>query len=92
MEEYLVKCKDYLLADTASCIMIAGHTDAIGTDNYNINLGERRAANVKNYLLTMGFSNSCIRTSSLGETTPLADNTSEEGRAKNRRVELKINQ
>jgi outer membrane protein OmpA-like peptidoglycan-associated protein len=92
LEEYLVSCKDYLLTDTSSCLMIAGHTDAIGSDNYNMDLGIRRASSVKNYLLSMGFSNSCIRTSSLGETAPIADNASEEGRAKNRRVELEINQ
>lgn len=92
MDNFCEECKNYLLIDTSACLLITGHTDSKGTEEYNMRLGEKRAQNVKQYLLTMGFSNACMKINSRGESEPIAENTSSEGRAKNRRVELVINQ
>jgi len=92
LDEFCEECKNYLLMDTAACLLITGHTDSKGAEQYNMKLGEKRALNVKQYLLTMGFSDACMNTISSGETEPVAENTTSEGRAKNRRVELVINQ
>jgi outer membrane protein OmpA-like peptidoglycan-associated protein len=72
-------------------IRLDGYTDSIGTDEYNIKLSERRATAVKNYLIKeAGVSSSKITAVGHGEADPVADNKTEEGRAKNRRVEISI--
>ncbi len=71
-------------------ILIVGHTDATGTDAYNYRLSERRAAAVKAYAQSQGISASRLTTEGRGETEPIASNTSESGRAQNRRVEIVI--
>jgi outer membrane protein OmpA-like peptidoglycan-associated protein len=73
-----------------SLIDVYGHTDSTGSDAYNQTLSENRASTVANYLATRGVSASRIRSQGYGETMPVADNMSEEGRRKNRRVEIKI--
>jgi OOP family OmpA-OmpF porin len=72
-------------------VNLSGHTDSIGTDAYNQKLSERRAASVKNYLTKKGVDTSRISSQGFGETKPIADNKTKEGRAKNRRVEIKVN-
>ncbi len=71
-------------------VVIEGHTCSIGTDSYNLGLSERRAASVKNYFLTRGISEDRMTTVGYGMRRPIADNTTEEGRRLNRRVEIKI--
>lgn len=69
-------------------IEIHGHTDSVGADAYNQKLSERRAESVKAYLVKQGMDASRITTQGFGETEPVADNKTKEGRAKNRRVEV----
>ena len=69
---------------------IEGNTDAIGSDAYNEKLGMRRAAAVKKYLVEKGISADNLSTESFGESKPVADNKTKEGRAMNRRVEFKV--
>jgi OOP family OmpA-OmpF porin len=71
-------------------VELEGHTDWIGTEKYNQGLSERRAASVMNYLTQKGIDAGRITTRGCGETQPIADNKTREGRAKNRRVEVKV--
>ena len=71
-------------------ILIIGHTDATGADAYNMRLSDRRADAVKAYAMANGISNSRLTTEGRGETEPIADNTTEAGKAQNRRVEVVI--
>ena len=69
---------------------LEGHTDSVGTEKYNQNLSERRAASVRDYIVKGGIDKSRITTKGFGLTKPIADNKTAEGRAKNRRVEIKV--
>ncbi len=71
-------------------ILVMGHTDATGSDDYNQGLSERRANAVTNYIEGRGVAASRVRAKGYGETSPVADNATEEGRAQNRRVEFSI--
>ncbi|WP_030540138.1 OmpA family protein [Sphingobium sp. DC-2] len=71
-------------------IDVYGHTDSDGTDAYNQALSERRAQSVADYLTTHGVQSARIATRGFGETQPIASNATEEGKASNRRVEIKI--
>jgi len=71
---------------------IAGHTDAKGTDSYNLDLSRRRAGNVAAYLVSKGVAANRMSSHGYGESQPVADNGTETGRAANRRVELRITQ
>jgi outer membrane protein OmpA-like peptidoglycan-associated protein len=71
-------------------IVVAGHTDSVGSTEYNQALSERRATSVANYLLSKAVVAARIETVGFGETAPLADNDSAEGRSLNRRVELSL--
>lgn len=71
-------------------VHLEGHTDWIGTEKYNQGLSERRAASVKNYVIGKGIDPSRVTTQGFGETKPIADNKTRAGRAKNRRVEVKV--
>jgi len=77
-------------ADVVS-IKVVGHTDSVGSDSYNQALSERRASSVAAYLLSQGLAPNKITSEGKGESQPVADNDTDEGRAKNRRVELHIN-
>lgn len=68
---------------------VSGHTDWIGTDAYNQALSERRATAVKDYLVRKGIDAGRIRTYAYGESQPVAPNTTAEGRALNRRAEIR---
>lgn len=70
-------------------IAVEGHTDNVGPDTYNQILSKRRAEDVKRYLVDAGIAPGRIQTRGLGSSKPVADNTSREGRAKNRRVEIR---
>lgn len=71
-------------------VIVIGHTDSIGSDEYNLRLGQRRAESVKAYLISKGIDSRLIKTSSRGEREPIADNRTAEGRAKNRRVVIEV--
>lgn len=71
-------------------IVVAGHTDSTGQAAYNQALSERRAAAVRNYLVSQGVSASRIQTVGYGMRQPVDTNATEAGRAQNRRVELTI--
>jgi OOP family OmpA-OmpF porin len=71
-------------------IEISGHTDAVGTEEYNLGLSERRARAVVKYITDKGIDKSRINTLYLGEAKPVDTNATKEGRGKNRRVEFKI--
>ncbi|MBK7105784.1 MAG: OmpA family protein [Ignavibacteriae bacterium] len=71
-------------------VEIQGHTDSDGNDKYNQDLSERRAISVKNYLVNKGISIDRLTTSGFGESKPVADNSTKEGKAQNRRIEFEI--
>ncbi|NSW45430.1 MAG: OmpA family protein [Bacteroidales bacterium] len=71
-------------------IEIAGHTDNIGTFEHNLKLSQERANSVKKYLVSKGISDVRIVAKGYADTQPIASNNTEEGRAKNRRTEVRI--
>lgn len=79
-----------LLQNPDMRVEIQGHTDNIGSDDYNMKLGERRAKTVKDYLVARGISADRLSVRSFGESQPIADNKTADGRAINRRVEFKV--
>jgi len=71
---------------------VFGHTDNIGGDDVNLPLSERRAASVKDYLVHKGLGDQRIETKGFGSSRPVADNSTEAGRSRNRRVEIVLGQ
>lgn len=71
-------------------IVVAGHTDSRGSDEYNQALSERRANSVSQYLLNKGVVQARIDAVGFGEKAPIADNDTDQGRSLNRRVELSL--
>ncbi|WP_151791803.1 OmpA family protein [Acinetobacter soli] len=71
-------------------VKIIGHTDSSGDAGKNLVLSQERAGAVKNYLLTKGLSSDNLSTEGLGSSKPVADNTTAEGRRKNRRIEFEV--
>lgn len=71
-------------------LTVAGHTDNVGSASYNIQLSERRAKAVADYLAGLGVAQARLRIMGFGSERPLASNDSAEGRAQNRRVEIHI--
>ncbi len=80
------------LDDVVKCVispmLIGGHTDNVGGDASNLVLSDARAAAVKTYLVSKGVASDLLSTQGFGESKPIADNASAEGRANNRRIEL----
>jgi outer membrane protein OmpA-like peptidoglycan-associated protein len=71
-------------------IQLEGHTDNIGNATDNLKLSENRAKSVVNYLISKGIDSKRLIAKGYGATQPIADNATDEGRAQNRRTELKI--
>jgi len=71
-------------------IIAVGHTDSVGSDTYNLQLGQRRAEAVKQYLVSQGLEAGRVYTDSKGEREPVADNKTVIGRSKNRRVVVEV--
>jgi len=71
-------------------VEVAGHTDSVGNADYNQGLSERRASTVRDYLINAGANAGSLTARGYGEADPVASNESAEGRARNRRVELRI--
>ena len=73
-----------------SLVDVMGHTDSTGSESYNLDLSRRRAESVATYLTSRGVSRARLATIGYGEQYPRADNATEQGRALNRRVEIRI--
>lgn len=86
----LAKVVRALANNPEKTLSVTGHTDSVGSEEYNQGLSERRAASVKRYLVQSGIEEDRIMTYGRGETEPLVPNESAEARAMNRRVELVI--
>lgn len=86
----LTEAAAVLKENAALKVSVEGHTDAKGTDDYNLKLSMRRAAAVKAFLVQEGVAESRLSTRGLGESQPVASNDTDDGRAQNRRVELKV--
>ncbi|HTM07134.1 MAG TPA: OmpA family protein [Verrucomicrobiae bacterium] len=80
----------FLKENSDKKVELEGHTDSVGTEQYNQGLPRRRAASVKDYLTKRGVDAGRISTRGFGETKPIADIKTAEGRAKNRRIEIKV--
>ena len=86
LDEFVGKVKE-----TPFEVLIAtGHTDAMGSDEYNQALSLRRAAAVRDHLVSRGIDSARVRVEGKGESQPIADNDTAEGRQKNRRVEIEV--
>jgi outer membrane protein OmpA-like peptidoglycan-associated protein len=72
-------------------VSLSGHTDNVGTDAYNVKLSDRRWMSVKDYVVKKGVDGGRVSGQGFGESKPIADNKTAEGRSKNRRVEIKVN-
>jgi OOP family OmpA-OmpF porin len=79
-----------LKAADINTIKVTGHTDSVGTEEYNQKLSERRAASVVTYLEQQQLDAAKLSSEGKGESEPVADNDTDEGRAQNRRVELHL--
>ncbi|HVH89247.1 MAG TPA: OmpA family protein, partial [Terriglobales bacterium] len=86
--ERLAKVSGILLAYSSLKVAIEGHTDSVGTDEFNQRLSEQRAEAVRDYLVSQGVTAQAITARGLGKMQPIASNDSSEGRQRNRRVEL----
>ena len=85
---------DNLTATAMRCadahVEISGHTDSVGSDDTNIQLSQRRAEAVADYLVKAGIPPERLNAVGYGKTRPIASNDSEEGRAQNRRIEFDV--
>jgi outer membrane protein OmpA-like peptidoglycan-associated protein len=88
--EVLSKICGILSVTDAYNLKLEGHTDSVGSDQYNQTLSDRRAGSVDNYLSTCGLDGKIVAVKGFGESKPVASNDTAEGRQKNRRVELVI--
>ncbi len=86
----LDKVADVLDRYNQTYVDVYGHTDSTGADAYNQSLSERRADAVSDYLVSRGVESARLEALGYGETQPIASNDTVEGRAQNRRVEIKI--
>jgi OmpA-OmpF porin, OOP family len=78
------------MLNRATFIEVVGHTDDVGDDDYNMDLSEKRAAAVTTYLIDAGVDGSKIVAVGAGESMPITTNSTNEGRAQNRRVEVRV--
>lgn len=76
--------------DPVSKMVVEGHTDSQGSASYNQDLSQHRAQAVRDYLVTRGIASDRITAEGFGPTRSIADNSSPEGRANNRRVEIVV--
>jgi outer membrane protein OmpA-like peptidoglycan-associated protein len=88
--ETLNSIVDYLILHPERSVKISGHTDNTGSETHNLNLSKKRADVVAEYLVVNGVDIDRVQTSGLGSSKPLVANTTDQGRKKNRRVELLI--
>ncbi|MDO3378183.1 peptidoglycan-associated lipoprotein Pal [Geoalkalibacter halelectricus] len=88
-QEILTRNAAYLRANPEVKVLIEGHTDERGSDEYNLALGERRAQAVRNFLISLGIAPERLSVISYGEELPMDPASNEEAWAKNRRAEFK---
>src|SRR5712671_1194991 len=88
--ERLAKVSGIVLAYQGLRLAVEGHTDSVGTDEYNRHLSEQRAQAVSDYLVAQGIASDAITASGFGKREPVASNDTPEGRQQNRRVELVV--
>ena len=86
--ERLAKVSGIVLAYPSLHIAIEGHTDSVGSDEYNLSLSERRANAVRDYFVQQGIPSDTVNARGFGKSDPVASNDTPEGRQQNRRVEL----
>lgn len=89
-KENLDKLATIINRDDDTVLMIVGHTDSTGDENYNLRLSERRAQSAAEYMISQGLAESRIDIEGRGEYEPIADNSTEAGQQENRRVEVAI--
>lgn len=91
IDEFLGNLKGNLAGGQNALFLVEGHTDNVGSDDFNYELGKRRADTVKRYLVTQGNINPlCVVTVSYGENSPITENDTRDSRARNRRVEILV--
>ncbi|MEW5545795.1 OmpA family protein [Pseudomonas soli] len=76
---------------SVASVKVIGFTDSVGSDSYNQRLSERRASGVAEFLISQGLAPNKVTSQGRGESEPVADNDTDEGRSRNRRVELHLN-
>jgi outer membrane protein OmpA-like peptidoglycan-associated protein len=86
--EKLAKLSGIVLAYPGLKLALEGHTDSIGSDEFNQTLSEKRAMNVRDYLVAQGINMNSLSAIGLGKSDPIASNDTNEGRQQNRRVEM----
>jgi outer membrane protein OmpA-like peptidoglycan-associated protein len=86
--EKLAKVAGIFLAHPGLKMQVEGHTDSVGSEDYNQRLSQNRADSVRTYLVAQGIPSGSVGTAGFGESQPVASNTTEAGRQQNRRVEL----
>src|SRR6266849_5028949 len=89
--EKLAKISGIVLAHPGLNLQVEGHTDSVGSDEFNQQLSERRAGSVRDFLVNQGVSSGSVTSRGFGKTQPVATNDTPEGRQRNRRVELVVN-
>jgi outer membrane protein OmpA-like peptidoglycan-associated protein len=89
--EKLAKISGVVLAHPGLNLQVEGHTDSVGSDDYNQELSEHRAGAVRDFLVQQGVAETAVTARGFGKTQPVASNDTPEGRQKNRRVELVVN-
>jgi outer membrane protein OmpA-like peptidoglycan-associated protein len=87
---YALELKNYLNNHSDKNVTVTGHTDDVGSEESNYNFGLKRAQNVVTYLISQGIDPAKIKGLSKGETEPIADNSTEEGKAQNRRITILV--
>jgi OmpA-OmpF porin, OOP family len=90
--KFVAEAKAYLAENKDKTLTLTGHTDSDGADDANQRLSERRANDVKAQLVAKGFNADQLKTEAKGETSPIADNATADGKRMNRRVSIVVNQ
>ncbi len=90
INDWLTLAQKYLEENPGEKLSLVGHTDSDGSDELNQGLSEVRAGKVRDILAAEGFSNASLEVSGKGESQPIADNGTAEGRQKNRRVSIRL--
>jgi outer membrane protein OmpA-like peptidoglycan-associated protein len=88
---YTLELKNYLINNPTKTVKITGHTDSVGEEADNKIIGIDRATNVMNYFISNGINKNKLKSFSEGENKPISENSTKEGRAKNRRIEINVN-
>ncbi len=89
-QDRLNQVADALLATKERNLIVEGHTDSQGSSSFNQLLSQKRADGVRSYIISRGYPGELIQARGIGEDKPVADNSSAEGRANNRRVEIVV--